>query len=165
MPARPATAALYVSEPPPTLVTLRVTVCTPARSPMAIDAPFRLLGSMRVNAEQKDAWLGAADEVQPVVVSRVEDEPGIHGVVRPHVPGTLAEDHHGIGVRTVEHIDAVVISADLIAIGDQSGCSSLNSAARPATCGLDIDVPLKISNSRPLLPPAHTPPGCPVPAR
>ena len=34
------------------------------------------------------------------------------------------------------------MSADLIAIGDQSGWRSLSSAARPATCGLDIDVPL-----------------------
>ena len=34
------------------------------------------------------------------------------------------------------------MSADLIIIGDQSGCRSLSSAARPATCGLDIDVPL-----------------------
>ena len=36
----------------------------------------------------------------------------------------------------------VVISADLIAIGDHEGYSCLNSAARPATCGLDMEVPL-----------------------
>jgi hypothetical protein len=36
----------------------------------------------------------------------------------------------------------VVISADLIAIGDQLGYFSFSSAARPATCGLDIEVPL-----------------------
>ena len=46
----------------------------------------------------------------------------------------------------------VVISADLIAIGDQSGWSCLNSAAMPAMCGADIDVPLKRSNSRPRCP-------------
>ena len=44
----------------------------------------------------------------------------------------------------------VVISADLIAIGDQPGFSSFISAARPATCGLDIEVPLSKSNVRPL---------------
>src|SRR5215208_194508 len=43
----------------------------------------------------------------------------------------------------------VVISADLIAIGDQSGCACLSRAPRPATCGLDIDVPLKRLKFRP----------------
>ena len=38
--------------------------------------------------------------------------------------------------------DAVVMNADLIAIGDQSGCACFSSAPRPAMCGLDIDVPL-----------------------
>ncbi len=37
----------------------------------------------------------------------------------------------------------VVISADLIAAGVQSGCASRSSAATPATCGTDIDVPLR----------------------
>src|SRR6186713_529979 len=45
-----------------------------------------------------------------------------------------------------------VMSADLIAIGDQPGCRSLNSAARPATCGLDIEVPDRRLKSRPWLP-------------
>src|SRR3954466_14594489 len=36
---------------------------------------------------------------------------------------------------------ALVIIADLIIMGDQSGCSCLSSAASPATCGLAIDVP------------------------
>src|SRR5687767_2070301 len=40
--------------------------------------------------------------------------------------------------------------ADLIAAGDQSGCACLISAPRPATCGLDIEVPLSRSNERPL---------------
>src|SRR3954465_13671973 len=52
---------------------------------------------------------------------------------------------------------AEVMKADLIIIGDQSGCSSLNSAAMPAMCGLDIDVPLYRSNSRPLFPGGATP--------
>ncbi len=37
---------------------------------------------------------------------------------------------------------AVVISADCICAGVQSGWSALISAAEPAMCGLDIDVPL-----------------------
>jgi len=38
-------------------------------------------------------------------------------------------------------LNAVVISADLMAAGDQSGCCCLSSAATPATCGLAIEVP------------------------
>jgi hypothetical protein len=37
---------------------------------------------------------------------------------------------------------AVVISADLIAVGVQVGFFCLSSAAMPAMCGLAIDVPL-----------------------
>src|SRR3990170_1851383 len=37
--------------------------------------------------------------------------------------------------------EAVVIRADLAAAADHSGCACLSSANRPATCGLDIDVP------------------------
>ena len=48
----PLTAALTVRFLPLTLVTVRVTVWTPARSPIAIEAWFRLLGSIGVNAEQ-----------------------------------------------------------------------------------------------------------------
>src|SRR5688572_33051519 len=44
-----------------------------------------------------------------------------------------------------------VISADLIIIGDQSSCRSFNSAAKPATCGADIDVPLYTLNDWPKL--------------
>src|SRR4029453_13944707 len=47
--------------------------------------------------------------------------------------------------------EPVVISADLIIIGDQFGCRFFSSAPRPATCGLDIDVPLSMSKSRPAL--------------
>src|SRR3954447_23899344 len=36
---------------------------------------------------------------------------------------------------------AVVIIADLTAETDQVGCADRKSAAMPATCGLDIDVP------------------------
>src|SRR5262245_66583298 len=42
----------------------------------------------------------------------------------------------------------VVIRADLIIIGDQVGCSCFSKAATPATCGVDIDVPLKRLKSR-----------------
>ncbi len=36
---------------------------------------------------------------------------------------------------------AVVIRDDLMAAGDQVGCCCISTAARPATCGLDIEVP------------------------
>jgi hypothetical protein len=35
---------------------------------------------------------------------------------------------------------ALVMSADLTAIGDQSGWSCFSSAATPATCGVAMDV-------------------------
>jgi hypothetical protein len=41
-----STDAVYVSLAEPTLFTVRVTVCAPARSPIAIEAWFRLLASM-----------------------------------------------------------------------------------------------------------------------
>src|SRR5690349_14836401 len=41
--------------------------------------------------------------------------------------------------------------ADLTIIGVQLGWRSIRSAARPATCGLDIEVPLRRSKSRPLI--------------
>ncbi|WBS00797.1 hypothetical protein OU994_21130 [Pseudoduganella sp. SL102] len=52
---------------------------------------------------------------------------------------------------------AVVISADLIAAGDQPGCCWRSSAARPATCGLAIDVPVwKPNRAEPGAVPAWT---------
>src|SRR5262245_4250387 len=42
-----------------------------------------------------------------------------------------------------------VINADLIIIGDHVGCSCFNKAATPATCGVDMEVPLFRSKSRP----------------
>ena len=47
---------------------------------------------------------------------------------------------------------ALVISADLIAIGDQPGWRSFSRAATPATCGDDIEVPLRRLNERPAWP-------------
>src|SRR5512139_2168985 len=45
--------------------------------------------------------------------------------------------------------EAVVINADLIAAGDQVGYFCFKSAARPAMCGLDMEVPLRKSKLRP----------------
>src|ERR1044071_1760999 len=47
---------------------------------------------------------------------------------------------------------ADVINADLIIIGVQSGCRSFSSAASPATCGADIDVPLYRLKDSPAFP-------------
>src|SRR5688500_2116631 len=46
--------------------------------------------------------------------------------------------------------------ADLIAIGDQVGCLALSSAAMPAMCGLDIEVPEAASYRVPLAPTGET---------
>lgn len=50
----------------------------------------------------------------------------------------------------------VVIRADLIAEGDQSGCTNLMYAAAPATCGQDIDVPDKTAYLTDLLSAAYS---------
>ena len=52
MPVSPLTDAFTVTGLPLTFVTLRVTVCVPAMSPMAIEATFRLLGSIGVTPVQ-----------------------------------------------------------------------------------------------------------------
>ena len=41
----------------------------------------------------------------------------------------------------------VSISADLISAGVQVGCIALTSAAEPAVCGLDMEVPLTTAYS------------------
>src|SRR3982751_4192297 len=50
-----------------------------------------------------------------------------------------------MGVALLRVCEAVVMRADLIMAGDHSGWRCLNSAAIPAMCGLDIDVPWKKS--------------------
>src|SRR5687767_12141789 len=45
--------------------------------------------------------------------------------------------------------EPVVISADLIIAGVQSGCACVSKAPTPATCGLDIDVPWMAWNNSP----------------
>src|SRR5215831_17209357 len=61
----------------------------------------------------------------------------------PKLSGVAAETPLGptIGLPRLSVWPAVVIMADLTAIGDQVGFLPINSAARPAMCGLDIDVP------------------------
>src|SRR3954452_17920331 len=44
---------------------------------------------------------------------------------------------------------AVVISADLTSIGDQSGCLAISSAAMPVMCGVAIEVPDSLSHRLP----------------
>jgi len=44
----------------------------------------------------------------------------------------------------------VSISADLICDGVQVGCTDFSSAAEPAECGLDIEVPVNSANAGPL---------------
>src|SRR5918994_5091422 len=48
------------------------------------------------------------------------------------------------------------MSADLIIIGDHAGRSSFMNAPIPAMCGLDIDVPWRLSKLRPLFPAGDT---------
>ena len=60
------------------------------------------------------------------LIVRVEDEARVRRLVRADMAGALAEDHQRVGVRVRRaRRRRVVISADLIIIGDQSGCSVL----------------------------------------
>ena len=73
--------------------------------------------------------------------------PGSNAVGRPHVPGAVVQRRGGdarrrwIGCAGVVRLVAVVMIADLIAIGDQVGFFDFSSAPMPAMCGLDIEVP------------------------
>ncbi|KAH0460928.1 hypothetical protein IEQ34_008503 [Dendrobium chrysotoxum] len=49
-----------------------------------------------------------------------------------------------IGPPLRSTIKVVVMIADLIAAGDQSGCNFFNSAATPDTCGAAMEVPLSM---------------------
>ena len=122
----------------------------PARSPIAIDATIQIARIERISSRRErgaDRWLNAvgraAQEREPVVEVRVVDEARIGRAVRRHVAGALPEDDasSSCSARRGRRMP-LVMSADLIIIGDQSGCSCLSSAAMPATCGADIDVPL-----------------------
>ena len=44
--------------------------------------------------------------------------------------------------------DAVICNADCTSAGVQFGCAWRSSAIEPATCGLAIEVPLRIAQSR-----------------
>src|ERR1700749_382586 len=54
-----------------------------------------------------------------------------------------------IGLPSLSSGLAVVISADLTSIGDQSGCFDMSRAATPAMCGVGIDVPDSLSHRLP----------------
>ena len=156
-PSMPVYDAVYVAGLPPTLVTRRVTVCTPAMSPMAIDAVFRLLGSSTGTPADVQNEVGScvphrkpSQSLKPAS----NTSPGLAALLGCTWPAPWRKISTGLvfgaGVPPSSTSLPVVIRADLIAIGDQLGWSSLNNAARPATWGLDMDVPLNRSNSRPL---------------
>src|SRR5262245_56801878 len=59
----------------------------------------------------------------------------------PKTTGAAGTPLGSIGAFVLSSGFAVVMMADLMAIGDQSGFFARSRAARPATCGLAIDVP------------------------
>ena len=152
--ARPCTSRRVA----PTLVTVRVTVWTPARSPIAIDAHVEVARVDRVaGADERGAgsWADAgrrpAQEREPVVEAAVVDEAGIGRAVRlrrDRRPGgrsragsCSAPSRTSVGRRHERRLDR-----HRRPVGVQVLAAA---RARPATCGLDIDVPLKRLKSRP----------------
>ena len=59
----------------------------------------------------------------------------------PKSSGVALTPARWIGWPVLSSVVAVVMIADLIAIGDQVGFFDRSSSAMPATCGLDIEVP------------------------
>src|SRR5262245_21271589 len=120
---------------------------------MAIDAAFRSLASSEYPAATRE--LHVAGLTPLVLPQRNASQSSVfESYTRP---GSIARFGttcpapwrkistglvFGAGVPPSSTSVAEVISADLIIIGDQSSCRSFSSAARPATCGDDIDVPL-----------------------
>jgi len=148
-PPSPLTDELYVAGPPPTFVTVRLTVCTPARSPIAIDGTFKSLGSSEKPAVDNALQ---AEALTPVVVPQrnanqslkpaLNTSPGSIALFGRTCPAPCLKITSGFVLGPSSTSYAVVINADLIIIGVQVGCRSFSNAARPATCGLDIEVPL-----------------------
>src|SRR5436305_14177032 len=63
--------------------------------------------------------------------------------------GVASAPPRWIGLPALSNGLAVVMRADLISIGSQSGCLDMSSAATPAMCGVDIEVPDSTSHKLP----------------
>nr|CAB3485487.1 unnamed protein product [Digitaria exilis] len=85
-------------------------------------------------------------ELEVVVLADVVDQARVERTQGVYVASSVVERRgRPAGGRVLER-PAVVISADLILAGLQSGWLALISAATPATCGHDMDVPDKMLN-------------------
>ena len=101
--------------------------------------------------------VGLVRDIVGAVASKVR--PGSPALVRSTRPEPSSKALAGVTPSSLTTwVQAVVISADLIWPGVQSGCSALISAPEPAMCGLDMDVPAMAWNSSPCGPSA-TPAG------
>jgi hypothetical protein len=159
--------ATNVAGLPLTLVTLRLTVCVPAMSPIAIDARFMSLGSITATPASVQNDVGSCvPHRKPSQSLKLESNtrPGCR-LVRLHVARALAEDHQRVGVRPIEHVTALVINADLIAIGDQIGMQLLEHAPQPRDVRAGHRRAAVQVEQRPLLPGGATPARCPGLAR
>src|SRR2546421_6109272 len=70
----------------------------------------------------------------------------------PKSSGVALAPARWIGLPSLSSWLAVVMMADLMAIGDQVGCLLLMSAATPEMCGVAMEVPDSTSNAWPLWP-------------
>ncbi len=141
----PEKAKLYVSVRHPTFVTVRVTVWEPARAPIATEATLKSLGSRTGIPAPVQTLVGSCvPQRKPSQSFHRESKtrPGSAALFGRTCPAPCRKITSGFVFGPSRTSDAVVMSADLIIIGDQSGWRSMRSAARPATWGLDIDVPL-----------------------
>src|SRR5688500_15838116 len=131
----------------------------PAISPMAMEAPLKSLASNEypalpsaVHVEGPTPFVVPHRKASQSKKPESNTRPGSAAEFGRTCPAPWRKITSGCVLGPSRISDAEVISADLMAIGDQSGCRSANRAARPATCGLDMEVPLRRLKSRPALP-------------
>ncbi|OPZ50451.1 MAG: hypothetical protein BWY91_02853 [bacterium ADurb.BinA028] len=133
----------------PTLVTVRETVCVPANDPMAIEAELKSLGSVRNPSAASFAQvLGPTAEVLPQRKAShwfqplSKTKPGSVALLGVTWPAPWLKMTVALVFGPSRTSPAVVMNADLIAMGDHEGLACLSNAARPAMCGADMEVPL-----------------------
>src|SRR4051794_20419147 len=139
--------ALYVAGVAPTFLTRRVTLSMPASWPTAIDAWLRFDAVTGVNVSYGDVNL------TPRLTRYWRYSLAVVGYTSPGsaAPFGLTKPapcaNGSLALETVS--PALVIIADLISEGSQSGCRALRRAPMPAMCGDAIDVPDMKSQIRP----------------
>ncbi len=135
---RPAMLADHSTLPAARLVTVRVTVQTPTQLRNCRLGMFSVAGLPPVAGLAAVKFGPVSFITSPARVARVRSTRP-----PPRSKGSLGTVAGVVALNlNTPAVFAVDISADLTSIGVQVGCTARTSAAAPATCGVDIEVPL-----------------------